>query len=35
MEKEPVVIFCISGQKREGKDTVESYIKEYVKASRV
>jgi len=35
MEKEPVVIFCISGQKRAGKDTVASYIKEYVIASRV
>ena len=32
---EAVAIFCISGQKGAGKDTVANYIKEYVIASRV
>ena len=35
MEKGPVVIFCISGQKRAGKDTIANYIREHVIASRV
>ena len=33
--EEKVVIFCISGQKRAGKDTVANYIKKFVMASRV
>ena len=32
---EEVVIFCISGQKRAGKDTIANYIREHVIASRI
>ena len=32
---EKVVIFCISGQKRAGKDTIANYIREHVIASRI